>query len=137
WDVAQGGDAVVIVKVAAEAALISEAGNADDHRVAELALREKLQRAGLAADLVLGVVVIGQILKLGDRQEAEVGRADREAKDGRFVEESVENARGTESLVQACADVINAAALGNVFAEDECFGILFESFVEAAVDQGG
>ena len=66
-DVAEHGDGVVVVEVAAEALLVAVAGDAHDERVAVLALGEELQRRRLAPQLVLGVVQVGQVLDLRAR----------------------------------------------------------------------
>ena len=68
-DVAQHADRVVVVEVAAEALLVAEPGDAHDHRVAVLAVGEELQARRLAAELVLGVVQVGEVLDLRDRQQ--------------------------------------------------------------------
>ena len=63
-------DGVVVVEVPAEALLVAVAGDAHHERVAVLALGEELQRGGLAPQLVLGVVQVGQVLDLGHGQQA-------------------------------------------------------------------
>ena len=73
-DVAQHAERVVVVEVAAEALLVAVAGDAHDHRVAELAVARRTQRRRLAAQLVLGVVQVGEVLDLRDRQAARTAR---------------------------------------------------------------
>src|SRR6266540_3649502 len=63
-DVAQRGDRVVVVEVAAEALLVAVAGDPDDNGVAVLDLREESQGGRLAADLIGGVVQVSQVLDL-------------------------------------------------------------------------
>ena len=75
-------DRVVVVEVAAEALLVGQPGDPHDHRVAERAAGEELQRRRLAAQLVLGVVQVGEVLDLRDRQQPADRRAEREAEDG-------------------------------------------------------
>jgi hypothetical protein len=58
-------DRVVVVEVPAEPALVSVAGDPDHHSVPVRALREELQRRGLAAKLVLGVVEVREVLISG------------------------------------------------------------------------
>ena len=68
-DVAKHADGVFVVEVPAEALLVPVALDADHHAVAILALREERQARSLAAQLVLGVVQVGQVLDLGDRHQ--------------------------------------------------------------------
>ena len=65
-DVAQDGERVVVVEVAAEALLVGEPGDPDDHAVVVLAVAEEAERRGLAPELVLGVVQVGEVLDLRD-----------------------------------------------------------------------
>ena len=95
-DVAQDAERVVVVEVAAEALLVAVALDPHDHPVAVRALGEELERGRLAAELVLGVVEVGEVLDLGDRDEAGDRRAEREPEDRRLVEQRVEDARGAE-----------------------------------------
>ena len=67
-DVAQRGDRIVVMKVPAKPSLIAEARDAHDHRIGILAVGEERQRRRLAADLVLGVVDIGEELDFRDRR---------------------------------------------------------------------
>ena len=99
-DVAQHADGVVVVKVTTEALLIAEPGDAHDHRIAIPALREERQAGGLATQLVLGVVEVGQVLDLGDREQAGHGRAECDAEDRLFVEQAVEHSRRAGALLQ-------------------------------------
>ena len=68
-DVAQHADGVVVVEVPAEPALVPVAGDPHDHPVPVPPLREELQRRRLAAQLILGVVEVREVLDLRDRQE--------------------------------------------------------------------
>ena len=69
-DVPQDADPVVVVEMAAEPLLVAVALDPHDHPVAVRALREELERRRLAAQLVLGVVEVCEVLDLGDRDEA-------------------------------------------------------------------
>ena len=91
-DVAQHGERVVVVEVAAEALLVGQPGDPDDHAVVVLAVGEEPQRGGLTAELVLGVVQVGEVLDLGHRQEPREAGAQRRAEDGLLVEQGVEDA---------------------------------------------
>ena len=82
---------IVVVEVAAEALLVGEAREPEHHWVAELARAEELQRGGLAAQLIERVMHVGQVLDLGDRQQADVRRALGDAQDARLVQEGVED----------------------------------------------
>ncbi len=136
-DVAERGDGVVVVEVAAEALLVAEALETEDEAVPELSLGEERERARLAPDLVLGVVVVGEVLDLGDRKEPCVRRADREAEDRGLVEERVEDAGLPVGLLEARGHVVDAALLAHVLAEDEGVLVLEEEVEQGGIDRGG
>ena len=118
-DVAQHGDRVVVVEVAAEALLVAEPGDAHDHRVGVRAVGEEPQARGLAAQLVLGVVQVGEVLDLGHRQQPAHAEAEREAEDRLLVEQRVEHPRRAEALLQAAGQPVHAALAADVLAEHE------------------
>ena len=134
-NVAQDGDRVVVVEVAAEALLVAVAGDPHHHPVAVLALREELQRRRLAAELILGVVEVGEVLDLGQRHEAGHRGAGREAEDRRLVEQRVEDAAGAEASMEAARDAVDAALGRDVLAEEERLGMPLERVCERAVDR--
>src|SRR6266571_8356176 len=76
-DVAQRAEGVFVVEVAAEALLVGVSGDADDHRVAILPLREERERGGLTAQLVDRVVQVGEVGDLRHRQQAGQARTQR------------------------------------------------------------
>ena len=78
-NIAQHRQRVVVVKMPAKAFLIAQPRDAQDHRVAVLPVREKRQSGGLAAQLVFGIVQIGQKLNLGEGQKAVLRHADGKA----------------------------------------------------------
>ena len=111
-DVAQHRHRVVVVEVTAEALLVGEPGDAHDHRVAVRTVREERQARRLAAQLVLGVVQVGEVLDLGDRQQPAHPGAEREPEDRLLVEQGVEHAgcaglaergRGSRRTRRPCA----------------------------------
>ena len=134
-DVAENGDRVVVVEVAAEALLVAVARDPHDHAVAVAALGEELQRRGLAAQLVLRVVEIGEVLDLGQRQEAADRAAEREAEDRRLVEQRVEDAAGAEARVQPARDAVDATLRSDVLAEEERLGMRLQRVAERLVDR--
>ena len=117
--IAEDREAVVIVEVSAEALLVAEARDADDHRVLELTAREEGEGRRFATELVLGVVQVGQELDLGNGEEAHLSCADGEAEDGLLVEERVEDASGAECFPQAHRHAVHAAFLGDILAEEQ------------------
>ena len=136
-DVAQRGDGVVVVEMAAEPLLVSVARDPHDHRVAVLAVGEELQRGAFAADLVGGVVQVGEVLDLGDRQQPGHPGAEGEAEDGLFVEEGVEHPGRADLLHQPAGDAVDAALAGDVLAEDQRFAGIGEDVEQGAVDRLG
>ena len=133
-DVAQCGDRVVVVEMAAEAALVAQRRDAHHHRVAVLAVAEELQAGRLAADLVAGVVEISEVLDFRHRQHADVGVTLCQAEDDGFVQQRIEHALVAEGLVQAFGDRINAALLRHVLTEQQRFRILAEQIVQRLID---
>ncbi len=116
--VAQGGDAVVVVEVTAEALLVSITGDAQDHRVPVLAVGEEAQRAALTAQLVGRVVDVGEVLDLGDRQQAGQPGAERGAQDALLVQQRVEHLAAAELLAQPARHAVHPTLAGDIFAED-------------------
>lgn len=136
-DVPQAGDAVVVVKVASEAFLVGEGCDANDHGVGELAFGEEFEGAGFTADLVDGVVEVGQVLNLGDGEQSALGRADGQAEDGLFVEEGVEDPGEPEALVKVGGDGVDAAFDSHVFAKHEDALVVSHEVVEGGVEELG
>ena len=136
-DVAQHADRVVVVEVAAEALLVGEPGDAHDHRVAVPPLREERQAGGLATQLVLGVVEVGEVLDLGDREQARHGRTEGDPEDRLLVEQAVEHPRRAGALLQAAGHPVDAALGADVLAEHEHVGSRREQVAERAVDRLG
>ena len=112
-------------------------GHAHDHRVAELAGAEELERGRLAAQLVERVVQVGEVLDLRDRQQADVGRALGDAEDARLVEQRVEDAGRAEALLEAVGDVVDAALAADVLAEHEELGAPQQLVGERGVQAAG
>ena len=79
------------MEVSAEALLVAETGDPDDHRVAEAATGEEGQRGRLAAELVLGVVQVGEVLDLGDRDQPGQPGAQPKTENRLLVEQGVED----------------------------------------------
>jgi hypothetical protein len=88
--------------------LIGQPRDAHHHAVAVLPVREERERRRFAADLVAGVVEVGEVLDLGERQQAHVRRALGEAEDGLLVEQRVEHAPG-RNVFRDRGHVIDAA----------------------------
>ncbi len=120
-----------------KAALVTQRRHPHHHRIAELAIGEELQGASLAADLVAGVVKIGQVLDFRQRQHAQVGETLGKPKNHRLVQQGVEDARALEGLVQPLGDGVDAALLRHVLAEQQHFRVLAEQIVQRVVDVDG
>src|SRR5690606_8439151 len=93
------------------------------------------QARRLAAQLVFGVMEVGQVLDLGEGQEAVLRGAEREAEEGLLVEQGVEDAGGRGALGEAARDAVDAALATDVLAEDQHLGVLREQLAERAVDR--
>ena len=106
------------MEVAAEVLLVGQPGHPDDHRVPVRPGREERHRGRLAAQLVLGVVQVGQVLDLGNGEQPVQPGAEREPEDRRLVEQGVEDPLAAEPLVQPLGDAVHAALAGHVLAED-------------------
>ena len=134
-DVAQHGDAVVVVEVAAEAALVAVPGDAHDERVRVLPVGEEAQAGGLAAQLVLGVVEVREVLDLGDRHEAGHAGAERQPEDRLLVEQRVEHPLAAGPLLQPAGHAVHAALGADVLAEHEHPAVGAEQVAERPVDR--
>ena len=99
------------------------------------ARRRRRQRRRLAAQLVLGVVQVGEVLDLGHRHEPGQGGAQGGAEDRLLVEQGVEDPPAAEPLVQAAGDAVHAALDRHVLAEDECLGMGRQQLGERGVDR--
>ena len=136
-NVTKNGDTVVVVKVPAEAALVAKPLNSHDHAVAIRALREETERRSLAAQLILGVVEVREVLDLGDRNDAGDGRAEGQPEDRGLVEERVEDALRPEPRLQAARDPVHATLRSDVLAEDERLRVGVEHIGQRGVDRLG
>ena len=126
---------VVVVEVTAEPALVGEAGDPDHHAVLVLPVGEEPQGRGLAAQLVLGVVQVGQVLDLGDGHEAGERRPERHTQDGLLVEQGVEHPATAEPLPQTAGDAVDPALDRDVLAEDQRLGMGGHQVRESGVDR--
>ena len=135
WDVADRGDGVVVVEVAAESFLVSVSGHPHHHRIAVLPIREELQRRAFTANLVRGVVEIGEVLDLGDRQQPRDPGAERKAQDRLLVEQRVEDPRRTRLGEQSPGHSVHTALAGDVFTEDHRLGMAVQDVLQRMVDR--
>ena len=136
-NIAQRGDRIVVVEMPAKTFLIAQRRDAHDHRIAILPVGEELQRARLAADLVAGVVEIGQILDFRHRQHAHVRKTLGQTQNHGLVEQSIEHATALECLVQSAGDGVDAALLGDILTKQQRFWILAEQIVQGLIDRDG
>ena len=134
-NVAQHADRVVVVEMAPKTLLVAIPGDPHDHAVPVLAPREELQRRRLAAQLILRVVQVREVLDLRHRQEPAQRGAEREPEDRRLVEQRVEDAPGAEALLQAARDAVDAALDRDVLAEEQHGAIAIERIRERGVDR--
>ena len=136
-DVAEHGDAVVVVEVAAEPLLVAVAGDAHDERVGVLPVGEERQAGRLAAQLILGVVQVGEVLDLGDRHQPGHARPERQPEDRLLVEQRVEHPPPPGLALQAAGDAVHPALGPDVLAEHEHTTVAGEQVAERAVDRLG
>ena len=130
-DVPDRGDRVVVVEVSAEALLVAVSRDPHDHRVAVLPVGEELQRRALPADLVGGVVQVGEVLDLGDGQQSRHPGTERQPEDGLLVEQGVEHPRRPVAVEQSAGDAVDTALSRDVFAEDDGVRVAVEDVVAA------
>ena len=133
-DVPQDRDRVVVVEVTAEATLVRESGDPDDHSVAVLTVGEEAQGGGLAAKLVLGVVQVREVLDLGHGHVPRQRRPERDPEDGLLIEQGVEDPVAAEALPQCAGDSVHPALDRNVLAEDQGLGVGGHQVHEGGVD---
>ena len=97
-------------------------------------LEKNRSDGGLAAELVLGVVEVGEVLDLRDRHEAGQRRAERRAEDGLLVEQGVEHPEAAEPLPQPARHAVDAALDRDVLAEQQRRGLRVHQVGEGGVD---
>ena len=107
------------MEVTPESLLVAEPGDANDHRVAVLPVGEERQARRLAPQLILGVVQIGEVLDLRDREQPGHAGAERDTEDRLLVEQRVEHAGGAELLLQPSRDAVHPALEGDVLTEHD------------------
>ena len=95
------------------------------------------QRRRLAAQLVLGVVQVGEVLDLRDRQRPRQRRAERGAQDGLLVEQRVEDPAAAEPLTQPAGHAVHPALDGDVLTEDQRVRAVRQDVGEGRVDRLG
>src|SRR5215213_4190937 len=105
--------------MAAEPLLVAVSGDSQHHRVAVLPIREERQGRGLASELILGIVQVGQVLDLGNRKQAGDAATERDAEDGLLVEKRVEHPSGAEAALQPTGYAVDTSLLADVLAKDE------------------
>src|SRR5262249_41723335 len=126
---------VVVVEMSAETFLVTIARDAHHERVAILSAREEPQRRRFTAQLIGGVVHVGEVLDLRQRQETREARAEAEAQNRLLVEQRVEHAAAAGLLEQAARDSVHAALARHVLAEDQQLGIFQQQVAERAVER--
>ena len=112
-------------------------GDPDHHRVAEPALGEERQRRRLAAELILGVVQVGEVLDLRDRHQPGQAGAERQPEDRLLVQQGVEDPGRAEPAGQAAGDAVDAALDPDVLAEDDHPAVGGQDLGQGGVDRLG
>src|SRR5690242_13668306 len=102
--------------MAAEALLVGQAGDAHDHRVAVLARGEELQAGRLAAELVLGIVQVGEILDFRYGQQARDPGAEAEPEDRLLVQQGIEDPAAAEPPGQPAGYAVDTALAADILA---------------------
>ena len=110
--------------MATEALLVAKPGNAHHHRVGELAVREEGQRRRLAAQLVFGIMQVGEELDFRDRDEAISGHPDRVAKDGLLIQQRVDHPVRAVALLQLLGHAVDAALAAHILPHQDDLGML-------------
>ena len=98
---------------------------------------KKRQRGRLAAQLVLGVVQVGQVLDLRDRQQTGQPGAEAETEDRLLVEEGVEDPGRAEPAGQAAGHAVDPALDADVLAEHDHPAVGVEQLGQRGVDRLG
>ena len=121
--------------MAAEALLVAQARDAHHHGVAVLAVREELQASRLAAELVFGIVEVGEVLDLRHREQAGKAGAEAEPQDRLLVEQGVEDPADSEPPGQSPRHPVDASFAADVLAEDQQLRVGGQRIGETAVDR--
>ena len=134
WNVAQHGNGIVVVEMTAEAFLITEPGDAHDHRIGVLPVREKRQGRRFAAQLIFRIVQIGQELNLRDRHETIMAGADGEPENGLLVEQSVDHPVDAKARLQLLRHAIDAALAADILARQQNFRMFQHQIGQCPID---
>ena len=121
------------MEVAPEALLVGQAGDPHHHRVGIGAVGEEPEAGGFTPELVLGVVDVGEVLDLGDREQAADAEPQTQAEDGLLVQRVSKTRVGAEALLQAARDAVDTALAADVLAEHDEPGRAASSSVRAAL----
>ncbi len=122
------------MEVPPETLLVSVRRDTNDHRIAVLPLGEERECGPLAPQLVLGVVEVGEILDLWDRQSAVERTTEREPEHGLLVEVGVEDPVRPEPFLETAGHAVDAAFESDVLAEDDRVVGCLELVGQSAVD---
>ena len=115
-NVAQDGNRVVIVEMPTKALLIAKPCDAQHHWVGELPFGKERQRCCFAANLIFGIVQIGEELDFGHWRKAILTHANRQPEDGLLIQKRVDHAILAKPLLQFLRDTIDAALKADIFA---------------------
>ena len=119
----------------AKTLLITEARNPKDHRVGVLAIGKERQGRPFAADLILGIVIIGEKLDFRDRQEPVLRHSQTQAEDGLFVQQGVDHPRSAEPARELLGYPVNAALAPDIFAHHRDLAVFEHQVGQRPVDQ--
>ena len=133
-NVAQHRNRIVVVKMTAESLLVAISRNTDDEAVAVLAIGEERQRRSLAAQLVLGVVEVGEVFDLGNRHEAADRAAIGQSEDRGLVEQGVEHSAASGLGHESLGHAVHTTFHRDVLAEHQHVRLAVEHCGQCGVD---
>ena len=98
-------------------------------------VREKRQRRGLAPDLILGIVQVGEELNLRDRHKPVMAHANRQPQNRLLIQQRVDHPVRPEPLLQFLRDSIDAPLTAHIFAHADDLAMFQHQIGQRPVDQ--
>ena len=118
----------------AKALLIPKPRNPQHHRVGKLTIGKKRQCRRLAAQLIFGVVQIGQKLNFGHRDKTVMRHADGKAQNRLLVQQCVDHPAGAKAGMQLLRHAVNATFAPDIFAHHHDLGVLQHQIGQRPID---
>src|SRR5215213_7663 len=119
------------------AASSGRAGQANDHGIGESTRGEEGERRPLAAQLIFGIVQVGQVLDLEDGDETGETSPEAKTEDRLLVEQCVEYACRAVPAGKAPGEPVHPTLDADILAKDDHSRLRGENVAQCGVDRFG